>query len=106
MPRTARDERKPVMRPELDLVVCSTRPSTPENDDCLRALLSEDLDWNEVLACAHQHKIGPLLQERLRALGVHFVEPEQVKRLDELARDLGKNNLGNMGEMIWLCGLF
>jgi hypothetical protein len=94
------------MRPELELVICSARPSTPENDDRFRALFRRNLDWNEVLACAHRHKLGPLLQERLRALDVRLAGAEQVKRLDELARDMGKNNLANMGEMIWLCGLF
>jgi Uncharacterised nucleotidyltransferase/Methyltransferase domain len=106
MPRTARDERNREMRPELELVICSTRPSTAENDNRLRALLRENLDWNEVLACAHQHKLGPLLQERFQTIDASLIGPQERQRLVELARDLGKNNLANMGEMVWLCSLF
>jgi putative nucleotidyltransferase-like protein len=94
------------MRPERELVICSTRPKNADTDTRLHALLSQSLDWGEVLAYAHQHKVGPVLQERFGALDPSRIAPEQSRRLVELTRDLGRNNLADMGEMIWLYGLF
>jgi putative nucleotidyltransferase-like protein len=94
------------MRPELELVICATRPKTLMTDSRLRALLTQPLNWDEVLACAHRHNLGPLLQERLRSLDSTRIAPEQSERLAGLARELGRNNLADMGEMLWLYGLF
>jgi hypothetical protein len=94
------------MRPELELVICSTRPESPDTDSHIHALLSRGLNWGEVLACAHQHKVGPVLQERFGALDESWIGPEQKEQLAGLTRDLGKHNLADMGEMLWLCGLF
>jgi precorrin-6B methylase 2 len=106
MPRAVRDEPKNKMRPELELIVCCTRPESSENDSRIRTLLGGQLDWNEVLALALQHKLGPLLQERLRTLDAPRIAPDQKDRLADLARDVGRNNLAFMGEMLWLCGIF
>ena len=94
------------MRPELELVICATRPRNLMTDSRLRALLSQPLNWDDVLACAHQHYLGPLLQERFRSLDSTRIAPEQKERLAGLARELGRNNLADMGEMLWLYGLF
>jgi hypothetical protein len=106
MSRAVRHELKHQMRPELALVVCCLRPPSTENDSQLRVLLREKLDWNEVLACAHQHKVGPFVQERLGPLGEPWIAPDQKARLAALSRDLGRNNLAYMGDMLWLCRLF
>jgi len=106
MPRPIQNGVKHKMRPELELVVCSARPKSSENDDRIRALLSEGLDWNEVLACAHQHKLGPLMRERFQTLDASWLPQDQKESLDALARDLAKNNLAFMGEMLSLCGTF
>jgi precorrin-6B methylase 2 len=106
MPHAVRNEPKNRMRSELELIVCCTRPESSENDSRIRTLLGGQLDWNEVLALAHQHKLGPLLQERLRALNASQITPDQKDRLADLARDVGRNNLAFMGEMLWLCGIF
>lgn len=76
------------------------------SDSRLRALLSQPLNWDDVIACAHQHYLGPLLQERFRSLDSTRIAPEQKERLSGLARELGRNNLADMGEMLWLYGLF
>jgi hypothetical protein len=94
------------MRPELELVICSTRPKNPDTDSRIHTLLSEELNWGEVLACAHQHKVGPVLEERLGKLDPSWIAPERKEQLAELARGLGKNNLADMGEMLWLYDLF
>jgi len=94
------------MRPELELVICSTRPKSPDTDSLLHALLSQGLNWSQVLACANEHKVGPVLQERFATLDESWIAPEQKEQLAELTRDLGKNNLADMGEMLWLDALF
>lgn len=99
-------ELKNQMPPVLEMVLCSARPKSPENDDRIRALLAEELDWNEVLACAQQHKLAPLMHERLRTLDAPWIPQGQKERLENLARDLAKNNLAFMGEMLSLCGTF
>jgi len=94
------------MRPELELVICATRPKNLMTDSRLRALLSQPLNWDDVIACAHQHHLGPLLQERFRSLDSTRIGSEPKERLAGLARELGRNNLADMGEMLWLYGLF
>lgn len=106
MPRAFQDKTKINMRPELELVLCAARTRSPENDDRIRALLNENLNWSEVLASAHEHKLGPLLDDRFRALDGSWLPQDQKQRLALLARDLARNNLAYMGEMLWLCGIF
>src|ERR1700690_3159839 len=106
MPRAIKAETKNRMRPELELILCSVRAKTAETDDRIRALLGEGLDWNEVLACAHEHKLAPLMHERFRTLDASWLPRDQKERMDDLARDLAKNNLAFMGEMLSLCGIF
>lgn len=106
MPRATPDVAIRKMRPELELLVRAARPQSPENDDRIRTLLHEGLRWDEVMACAHEHKLGPLLYERISAMGVSTLTPAQNEQLVEMARDLAKDNLVCMGEMLWLSGLF
>jgi SAM-dependent methyltransferase len=106
MPNVFQGKSKIKMRPELELVLCASRAKSPVNEDRIRTLLHENLNWSEVLASAHQHKLGPLLDERLRALDGTLLPQDQKQRLALLARDLAKNNLAYMGEMLWLCGTF
>src|SRR5579871_3241059 len=94
------------MRPEIELVICCTRPQSSATDARIRALLSKELQWGEVLSYAHEHKVAPVLQERFAALETFAVAPEAQQRLADMTRDLGRNNLADMGEMIWLYGLF
>jgi hypothetical protein len=106
MSRGIQEKTKIKMRPEHELILCAARAKSPENDDRIRALLNENLNWSEVLASAHEHKMGPLLDERLRALDASWPPEDQKQRLGLLARDLAKNNMAYMGEMLWLCGIF
>jgi Uncharacterised nucleotidyltransferase len=94
------------MRPELEVVICATRPKSLVTDSRLSALLCQELNWNDVVAYAHEHTLGPLLHERFRSLDSIRVPREQKERLANLARELGRNNLADMGEMLWLYGLF
>lgn len=94
------------MRPEIELVIRSTQPKSRDSDIRLQALLRENLDWEKVLACAHEHKVEPVLQERFGTLDTSRIAPEQRNRLTEWTRDLGRNNLADLGEMLWLHGLF
>jgi hypothetical protein len=106
MPPAIQGKPKNKMRPELELVICSARPNSPENDERIRELLGKGLNWTDVLAYASEHKLGAFLRERLSALDSAWLPPDQKKKLDELGRELAKNNLAYMGEMLWLCGTF
>jgi Uncharacterised nucleotidyltransferase/Methyltransferase domain len=106
MPRAIQDVAEMKMRPELELLIRAARPASTENDDRIHALLSDGLNWDEVMACAHEHKLGPLLQERFGAMDAPGLPPDQKEKLAELARELAKNNLVYMGEMLSLCGTF
>jgi hypothetical protein len=104
--RGIRAEMKIKMRPELELVLRSARAKSPENDARILELLGEGLDWDQVLARGHQHKLMAFVHERFNTLDVAPLTPDQKQKLSALARDLAKNNLGFMGEMLWLHGTF
>ncbi|HLJ15270.1 MAG TPA: nucleotidyltransferase family protein [Bryobacteraceae bacterium] len=106
MPRASENETVRGMPPELELVIRSTRAKNPENDNQIRALLNRGLNWSEVVACANQHKVAPLVQERVADLDTSGIAADQKHRLMELARDTGISNFAYMGEMLWLCGVF
>jgi hypothetical protein len=99
-------EMKIKMRPELELVLRSARPKSPENDGRILALLREGVDWDQVLARAHEHKLTAFVQQSFSALEASPLTQDQRQGLAERARDLAKNNLGFMGEMLWLHGTF
>src|SRR5690349_7857663 len=106
MPLVFQDTTNIKMPPELELVLCAACAKNQESDDRIQSLLNKNLNWSEVLASAHEHKLGPLLDERLRALDVSRIPQDEMQRLASLARDLAKNNLAYMREMLWLCGAF
>jgi hypothetical protein len=94
------------MRPEFELVLRSARTRSPENDGRILGLLRDGLDWNGVLACAREHKLTAFLHQRFTVLDASTLAADQMQRLAESARDLAKNNLWFMGEMLWLHGTF
>ena len=106
MPRWIQGKTKIKMRPELELVLCAARARSPQNDARIHALLNENLNWSEVLASAHEHKLGPLLDERLRALDASWPHQDERQRLASLARDFAKSNMAYTGEMLRLCSIF
>jgi hypothetical protein len=106
MPRAIQDGALINMHPELELIIRAARPKTAENDDRIHALLSAGLKWDEVMACAHQHKLGPLLQERFGTLDATWLSRDQNEKLVAMARDLARDNLVCMGDMLWLSGIF
>jgi len=105
-PKRIHEEPKDKMRPELALVLCSAGAKSPENEDLLRSLLGQGVDWDEVLACALEHRLLPVVYERLHALGTDWLAQEQWEVLAELARNEGIKSLYFLGEMLRLHGLF
>jgi hypothetical protein len=106
MPQRIRDETKIKMRPELELVLFSARAKSAENQERIRDLLGEGVNWDEVLACAIQHKLLPVLCERLHTPDTGRLAQDQREVWPELARSQGKNSLVLLGEMLRLHGLF
>jgi hypothetical protein len=106
MTRTIQDEMGGKMPPELELVICIARPKGLDNEDRIRALLGEGVNWNEVLAYALQHKLGLILCKRLHELGESWLTRDQREALIEIERQLGTNSLRLLGEMLLLQGVF
>jgi hypothetical protein len=106
MPRLAENELKHKMRPELELVLCSARSKSPETVERIRTLFGEGMNWSEILACAIQHKLAPMLWERLASLDGVFLAQDQRETLTQLARSMGRNSLAFTGEMLRLHELF
>src|ERR1700692_874067 len=102
MPKWIQDEPIIKMRPELELVLLSARAKSAENQERIRDLLGEGVNWDEVLACAIEHKLAPTLYERIRALDAGWIGQDQLETLAELARSTGRNNLAYMSEMLRL----
>ena len=99
-------EAKLMMRPELELVLCSARAKSDENEERISALLSRGVVWSEVLASAIQHNLLPVLYERFYILDAERAAQDERKGWTELARDQGKSNLVFLGEMLRLYALF
>jgi hypothetical protein len=94
------------LRPEFELVLRSARARSSENDGRILGLLREGLDWDRAMACAREHKLTAFLHQRFTVLDASPLAADQIQTLAESARDLAKNNLWFMGEMLWLHGTF
>src|SRR4029077_11569437 len=106
MPRVIEDILKNRMRPEFELVLCSARPKTFENDQRIKAIFEAGVNWSEMLACAVQHKLTPVLYECVRDLNAGWLPQGQRDTLTELARTTVKSNLAFLIEMLRLHGAF
>jgi hypothetical protein len=106
MLRRIQDEPKLKMRPELELVLCSARANSAENENRIGDLLDEEVNWTEVLACAIQHNLLPVLYERFHALDSGGPPQDQRETWTELARNQGRSSLALLSETLRLHGLF
>jgi hypothetical protein len=98
--------RKIKIRPELEFLLCAAREKSPENEERIRVLLGEGVNWNEALACAMQHKLQPVFCKYFLASGADWPTHDQRDALIEIERQLGIRSLLLFGEMLHLYGLF
>jgi hypothetical protein len=106
MPRANREGLKRKMRPELELVFCSARIQTPEKEGRIKELLAARLNWSEVLECAVQHKLAPVVYENVCAADPGSIPKGQRESLAQVARDSAKSNLAFLNEMLHVYWLF
>src|SRR6267154_2646 len=106
MPRWVTGEPKIKMRPELELVLCLASAKSAGNEDRIRELLGNGVDWNEVLACAGQHNLLPILCKNFHAIDGNWLARDQRETLIEIERQLGRNSMLLLGEMLRLYGVF
>jgi 2-polyprenyl-3-methyl-5-hydroxy-6-metoxy-1,4-benzoquinol methylase len=106
MPRVIENDVKNRMRPELELVLLSARAKTFENDRQINELFDAGVNWSEMLACAIQHKLIPVLYERVRDLNPPGLSQDQRDTLTELARNTARSNMAFMNEMLGLYDRF
>src|SRR5712664_1175334 len=98
MPQRIQDKPKIKMRPELDLVLLSARTKSPQNEDRIRVLLGDGVNWNEVVACASQHNLMPIVCKRFLVSEAGWLTQDQRETLIEIERPLGRNSLLLLGE--------
>src|SRR5712675_3263779 len=106
MPRWVTGEPKIKMRPELELVLCLASAKSAGNEDRIRKLIGMGANWNEVVACASRHNLLPILCKKVHTLDGDWVSHDQRETLIEIERQLGRNSMLLLGEMLRLYGVF
>jgi hypothetical protein len=106
MHRKIEEETGKRMSSELEFVLQLTREKTAASEARIRALLNAGLNWNEVMACAIQHKLLLVLQERLHAEFASRLDSFQQRTLSDFARSTGFKNMAFLGESLRLHRLF
>jgi hypothetical protein len=87
--------------PEKQLLVCCARTSVaPHVVQKIRHLLAEPLDWDFVLAEAHEHSIFPLLHRQLRNVAPDLVPAASAERLKSETRANAVRCLAFSAELI------
>ena len=87
--------------PERQLLVCCTRTHVaPHVAQTIRRLLAEALDWNFILAEAHEHSIFPLLDRQLRNVAPDLVPAASAERLKSETRANAVRCLAFSAELI------
>ena len=106
MHRKTEGETRKEMSPELEFVLQLAREKTSTSEERIRALLDTGLNWNEVLACAIQHKLVMVLHERVHAEFASWLDSGQRQALSDFARSTGFKNMAFLGETLRLHRLF
>ena len=87
--------------PETQLLVCCARTRVaPHVIEKIRHLLVEALDWDFILAEAHEHSIFPLLERQLRNVAPGLVPPAPAARLKSETRANAVRCLAFSAELI------
>ena len=87
--------------PEKQLLVCCARTRvTPDVAQKIRHLLAEPVDWDFVLAEAHEHSIFPLLDRQLRNVAPDSVPAASAERLKSETRANAVRCLAFSAELI------
>lgn len=87
--------------PEKQLLVCCARTSVaPDGAQKIRHLLAEPLDWDFVLAGAHEHSVFPLLDRQLRTVAPDLIPLAAGERLRSETRANAVRCLAFSAELI------
>lgn len=87
--------------PEKQLLVCCARTSVSSHGaQKIRHLLAEPLDWDFVLAEAHEHSIFPLLERQLRNVAPDLIPVAAAERLKSETRANAVRCLAFSAELI------
>jgi len=106
MPRMVTAKPNTEAPPELELLLCSARPASAGNEERIRELIAAGVNWPEVLACARQHNLLPILCRNLDRIDGDRLAGDNREALIEIARHLGTNSMLFLGEMLRLYGGF
>lgn len=92
---------------EIELLLCCTRTEmSPEYADRIRYLISQNIDWNELLQIARRHGVLPLLYWQLKDICPKVVPPNVLAQLQENFSTNAKKNLALTAELLKIIKLF
>lgn len=66
-------------RPEVRLLLACCRPPSLRADDLVRELVTEGVDWTDLVALALQHGVAPALARGLGAVASHAPVPADIE---------------------------
>jgi Uncharacterised nucleotidyltransferase len=96
-----------IRRREGDLVLeCVRSYIDPLQSKYLKTVISEDIDWENVIQTAVDHRVMPLLYQSLQAFCPEAVPKIVLHRLQDLFRSNAARNLFLVRELIKLTQLF
>ncbi|MEO1690549.1 MAG: nucleotidyltransferase family protein, partial [Cyanobacteria bacterium J06631_6] len=100
----------PVVRPELELILCCAK-TTLSSDDLqrIKTLIQQDLDWDYFVATSRLQKVIPLMYLNLAQIAQaipNAVPPDTLQRLQAYVQAITRSNLLFVRELLTLTKLF
>jgi hypothetical protein len=98
---------RPVLRPEVELLLCCARARlTPTQAERVESLAGAGLDWAYLRRSAGRHGLTPLLYWHLKEAGGRAVARGFMAHLEEHFQHNAKHNLLLTGELVRLLEMF
>ena len=93
--------------PEIELLLCCSRTQmSPEYGDRIRHLVSQNIDWNDLLNTARRHGVLPLVYWQLKDICPDSVPTDVIEQLRDRFDANAQKNLALTGELVKLIKLF
>ena len=94
-------------RPEIELLLCCTRTQMSiEYAERIRYLVSQNIDWDELVNTARRHEVLPLFYWQLKNVCPELVPPDVLVQLRSNFNANAKRNLALTAKLLKLIKLF
>lgn len=91
---------------EIELILCSVRTHLDSaTTDRIKALVQEDIDWEDLLQTADTHGVIPLMYTRLNSICPEAIPKSALNQMREMFHAIAQHNLFLTGELIKLLSL-